>query len=317
MPYEKPGPLEKVTLMGSDGKPQLGFTRNGVTWDSQGQIVDNPQPYENPGAGAHPTAGMVNGKPAFGLYAPGKGWTDPDTGQPLKGFTPPPAFATTGMWQPTEGVDPKTGQLVPGMLDERTGRFQMTMAPGGGAAALPRDVTSELGKELQTAREADKRLRIMESNEQAALNGDQQAMVSLVANHIGMTLGAQKGARINQAVWNEAVQSAPWLQRATARFGKDGYLSGVTLAPDQIRQMVELGQVVRDNQWQQTEQAFGQYGIPITLPTEQHGSGTGATSPTDVKPPAGATGQAQGSDGRLHWVRRTASGGFEDMGVAH
>lgn len=80
----------------------------------------------------------------------------------------------------------------------------------------------------------------MDKNLVNALAGDQQAMLSLVANHIGMTLGAQKGARINRAVWDEAVQSAPWMQRIAAKFDDRGYLSGVTLAPDQMRQMVRL-----------------------------------------------------------------------------
>jgi hypothetical protein len=88
---------------------------------------------------------------------------------------------------------------------------------------------------------AQDRVETMDKNLKDALNGDQQAMLSLVANHIGMTLGAQKGARINQAVWNEAVESAPWLERAKARFSPTtGYLSGVTLTPDQMKQMDHL-----------------------------------------------------------------------------
>ena len=85
------------------------------------------------------------------------------------------------------------------------------------------------------------RLQTMESNLKSGMRGDQQAMLSLVANHIGMTLGAQKGARITRAVWDEATESAPLLQRASARFDDRGYLLGVTLTPDQMRQMVELG----------------------------------------------------------------------------
>ena len=72
---------------------------------------------------------------------------------------------------------------------------------------------------------------------------NQQAMLSLVANHIGMTLGAQKGARITRAVWEEAVQSSPWLARAQARFSGEGlnaYLTGVVLTDDQMRYMVDL-----------------------------------------------------------------------------
>jgi hypothetical protein len=80
----------------------------------------------------------------------------------------------------------------------------------------------------------------MHQNLEAGLKGDQQAMLSLVANHIGMTLGAQKGARITRAVWDEATSSTPWLQELDAKFDERGYLSGVTLTPDQMRQMVEL-----------------------------------------------------------------------------
>lgn len=263
-PYLKPGNRQHVVLQGQDGQPMLGFVdpTSGVTTDNEGKVIANPVPFEKAGA-EHPTAGTMNGKPAFGVFVQGKGWTDPDTGAPMPGFQPPPSFAQTGLWQPTEGTDPKTGHLVPGMLNERTGEFRVTGA-GSSAAALPKDVTSELGKELQTAREADKRLRIMEQNEQSALNGDQQAMLSLVANHIGMTLGAQKGARINQAVWNEAVESAPWLQNVEKVWGPGGYLQGVKLSPQQVKQMVDLGKVVRDQQWQQAEQAFHQYGIPIS-----------------------------------------------------
>lgn len=86
------------------------------------------------------------------------------------------------------------------------------------------------------------RQTLMHKNMQDALKDkeDQQAMLSLVANHIGMTLGAQKGARINQSVWNEAVESRPWLAGAEAKWGPDGYLQGVTLSPGQMKQMVKL-----------------------------------------------------------------------------
>ena len=39
---------------------------------------------------------------------------------------------------------------------------------------------------------------IMHENLDAGLKGDQQAMLSLLANHLGMTMGLAKGARINQ-----------------------------------------------------------------------------------------------------------------------
>lgn len=84
------------------------------------------------------------------------------------------------------------------------------------------------------------RMSTMDKNQVDAKKGDQQAMLSLVANHIGMTLGAQKGARITRAAFDEAVSSAPWLDKVAAKWSSDGYLSGVTLAPEQMEQMVRL-----------------------------------------------------------------------------
>ena len=74
--------------------------------------------------------------------------------------------------------------------------------------------------------------------EDAVGHNDQQAMLSLLYNHLGMTMGLQKGARMTQALIQEAMKSRPWLQGMTSKFDKDGYLSGVTLTPEQMRQMV-------------------------------------------------------------------------------
>jgi len=98
----------------------------------------------------------------------------------------------------------------------------------------------EITKADENYRSAIDLSRTMDQNLKNALNGDQQAMLSLVANHIGMTLGAQKGARINRAVWEEAVSSTPWFDKIAAKFDERGYLAGVTLAPEQMRQMVSL-----------------------------------------------------------------------------
>lgn len=100
---------------------------------------------------------------------------------------------------------------------------------------------------------AKTRVETMDKSAADAYSGDQQAMLSLIANHIGMTLGAQKGARINQAVWNEAVNSAPYLEKIYSKFGHfepngdwvldtpfNGFKGGVTLTGDQIKSMVKL-----------------------------------------------------------------------------
>lgn len=94
------------------------------------------------------------------------------------------------------------------------------------------------------------RQQTMHANYADALQtGNQQAMLSLVANHIGMTLGAQKGARITRAAWDEAMNSAPWMDAKVAKFFHtdtngdrifDGWKSGVTLTKEQMDQMVQL-----------------------------------------------------------------------------
>jgi hypothetical protein len=114
---------------------------------------------------------------------------------------------------------------------------------GGPLFAAPNKDYTDLKSQYEGA---ERRVKTMDNNLREASNGDQQAMLSLVANHIGMTLGAQKGARINQAVWNEAVASAPWLASIVAKWGPDGYLKGVTLTKDQMQSMVKLAHEQRD-----------------------------------------------------------------------
>lgn len=85
------------------------------------------------------------------------------------------------------------------------------------------------------------RVKTMERNRASALkNGDQQGMLSLLTNHIGMTLGAQKGARITQAILQEAQSSMPLLEKIESKFDSRGFLSGVTLGPEQMQFMVDL-----------------------------------------------------------------------------
>ncbi len=120
-------------------------------------------------------------------------------------------------------------------LNVQTQAFQNALDSKDYADA--RKTVSEADKDYQGAID---RQKTMAKNVVDASKGDQQAMLSLVSNHIGMTLGGQKGARINQAVWNEAIASAPWLSTIAAKWSGDGYLSGVTLTPDQMKSMLNL-----------------------------------------------------------------------------
>ena len=106
-----------------------------------------------------------------------------------------------------------------------------------------RGAKNDLLKAYQPTLDSAERMNVMtESYEKAVKNHDQQAMLNLLANHLGMTMGLQKGARMTRDIVNEAKQSQPWLQGMESKFDKDGYLSGVTLSPNQMRQMVGLGQ---------------------------------------------------------------------------
>lgn len=116
-------------------------------------------------------------------------------------------------------------------------------------STFDKSVEKEAGDTYATLQGAIDRQDTMHKNLADVLKGDQQAMISMVANHIGMTLGAQKGARINQAVWNEAVRSAPWIEVVKSQWFHedangdlvfDGYKTGVTLTAEQARQMVRL-----------------------------------------------------------------------------
>lgn len=106
-----------------------------------------------------------------------------------------------------------------------------------------RGAKNDLLKAYQPTLDSAERMNVMtESYEKAIKDHDQQAMLNLLANHLGMTMGLQKGARMTKDIVNEAKQSQPWLQGMESKFDKDGYLSGVTLSPNQMRQMVGLGQ---------------------------------------------------------------------------
>jgi hypothetical protein len=139
-------------------------------------------------------------------------------------------------------VDPRAQKSIP----KTPGEAKKKIAPpiGGPQVKIGKPLFGAPSKDYTDTKSAYEaaidRTSTMDQNLANALQGDQQAMLSLVANHIGMTLGAQRGARITRAVWDEAVESTPWLQRVAAKFDERGFLSGVTLAPDQMRQMVRL-----------------------------------------------------------------------------
>ena len=281
------GVPKAVTLADSEGKPFPATFWGGHYYDAQGGEISSPKTYEKPSTKT-PTmkAGTINGKSAFAYYSSDKGaWIDSNTGEPVSNFIPQPSFAQTGLYGLDTGYD-ASGNPVAMLLDRRTGK--MTPAPAGLIAPAQ-------SKGIETQRTAaiagDSLLRTMMGAADRAKAGDQQAMLSVVANHIGMTLGAQKGARINQAVWNEATESAPWLQNVTKKWSPDGYLQGVVLSPQQVDQMVELGKLRRDVMWQQAAQTAEAAGVPLQVPEFQlKPTAKAKSNPTN---PAAGAGEAK------------------------
>lgn len=158
----------------------------------------------------------------------------------LPGMPGAPAGAPARGGAPRSGIAPPGTAAPPKTAGDAKGRLRELGVAGGRettADKLAARTYNEAAKDYQGAVD---RARTMDENLHNALQGDQQAMLSLVANHIGMTLGAQRGARITRAVWDEAIQSTPWFQRIAAKFDDRGFLSGVTLAPEQMKQMVKL-----------------------------------------------------------------------------
>lgn len=104
------------------------------------------------------------------------------------------------------------------------------------------DIKKAAYKAYEPAMDSAERFNVMTKNyEDAVKTHDQQAMLSLLANHLGMTMGLQKGSRLTKDIIHEAEQSRPWLQGLKAKFDSNGYLSGVNLTPPQMRQMINLG----------------------------------------------------------------------------
>jgi hypothetical protein len=135
---------------------------------------------------------------------------------------------------------------------KQVGRMQLQMARQRAmesvarirAAAAGTKIPPLVGKAVDTFQDSQSRMDVMSKAYQDALRdpGNQQAMLNLLANHLGMTMGLQKGARLNQSIIDEAKRSGYLDERIEAHFGTDGYMTGVVLTPRQMSQMVNLAQ---------------------------------------------------------------------------
>lgn len=145
-----------------------------------------------------------------------------------------------GSWQLAEDDKGNT-------VEYNTKTGQVRPAPAGlrprGAGHVDAATKAKVLTYWQPALDSAERFNVMARNYQDALKEhDQQAMLSLLANHLGMTMGLQKGSRLTRDIIREAEQSRPWMQGLQAKFDKNGYLTGVVLTPQQMAQMMTLAE---------------------------------------------------------------------------
>lgn len=107
-----------------------------------------------------------------------------------------------------------------------------------------RNIPPPVGKAFDSFEDSQSRMDVMQDAYDKALRDhDQQAMLNLLANHLGMTMGLQKGARMTRDIINEAQKSGYLDERIEAHFDQNGYMTGVVLTPRQMNQMVDLAKV--------------------------------------------------------------------------
>lgn len=236
---------------------------------------------KQPSAPADKTAkpGTVNGKPAWGIQTE-QGWVDPETRQIIHGFTPQPSFAETGLWEPTMMPDPSgKGGMVPGKFNKRTGEV-VPIAAGKGGVSIPKPAQKEIDDALTTARGMDRLERAQTQLLQGAakrgtsgplgggpyLNGPES--MQFVANHIAVTFGSVKGARIGRDIIEQHVKARD-LDQATEAMAQR-VLSGGIITYQQAQQMLETAKINRKQAWQQARDAATQYGVPdaVKMPPE-------------------------------------------------
>jgi len=132
---------------------------------------------------------------------------------------------------------------------------------------------------------ASTRLARMSINVPKAMAGNQQAMVALLMDHIGMTLGLQRGARITRDAILNAEQSRGLVSGASSYLNfvkdpatgeqvlnwQDPVRRGTTLTPQQISQMIDLGQEQHRVMWTNARSQAAQtrsYGVPVNEPED-------------------------------------------------
>ena len=128
------------------------------------------------------------------------------------------------------------------------------------------------------ATDASVQSSIMEKAAPAAKSHDGAAMYTVLANFVKSAIGGT-GMRVTQTEWNQAQQTRPWLQGVTAQFGRDGYLTGVKLAPEQIDSMVREARQKSEAMNEAVSTVKEQHADELEQGQELKGGGKGGLAP--------------------------------------
>jgi hypothetical protein len=149
----------------------------------------------------------------------------------------------------------------------------------------------EVNKSDESYQAALDRASTMDKAAIKAKQGDQQAMFAVLSNHIAMTLQQpQVSARPTKAMFDEAANSLPWMQKIGKQFDSDGYLVGITLSPDQIDKMVDLGHQKAETEKEHVDRVRAEFSDDLN-PTDSQGKTikkTGAKRVGSMLPKTGA-----------------------------
>jgi len=231
--------------------------------------------------------GTLDGKPAWGIQTE-QGWIDPETRQVIHGFKPQPTFAETGLYEPVQ-IPVAGGGMQPGVFDKRTGTTR-PVAPE--RATIPKAAQKEIDENLATARGFDRLEKaqgdilkgVQEHGEPGPMGGgpylNGPESMQFIANHIAMTFGAVKGARVGRDIIQEHVKARDLGQELEAI--AQHVLSGGVITYQQAQQMAETAKINRKTAWAQAKQAAENYGQPDAVKLPSDLSGEAPTRPQGV-----------------------------------
>lgn len=183
-------------------------------------------------------------------------------------------------------IDPATGQPLSNVqqyYQPPQPTFGLIQTPEGYTAWNPRNpkapvtpITNAAGEQVQPklsegdkkvwgdALAADTRYAEMVQQKQEAEKGSSQADVALLFNHMAMTIGAVKGARLNNAEIQRAISARPWLEGLVARYRAG--VKGPFLSPEQREYMLDQAALKRNESWIQARRTAQGRGIGSTEP---------------------------------------------------